>query len=177
MKFHLNLLVTFTCAALYGTAFLVPAVNISARDIGYGSIPGWIAFLASMGAFIAPGGWDFFRIVLAASWLANPAICCGLACIVVGHVRWADFFGLTGFMLALSTLIEYRAAVCDQPGYWLWVASAGVLFVGALMIERRAPLYIPESIELTILPRTSSEQQGGNGVTTLGQFSGATIQR
>jgi len=123
-------------AGSYVVALFLPAVA-PLRDSRPG--PGWMAFVSCLLALLSPWEWrrDDGTAVMAASWLANPAIWAGWCLAAAGHGRRAACAGAGGVALGLTALIGFRAEVVGQPGYWLWVASAAVLLAAGKACRTR----------------------------------------
>jgi hypothetical protein len=64
-------------------------------------------------------------------WLANPLFWLGLFWCIRGHTVRSTTAGLLSVALGLSILPLAREAHLGWPGYWLWLASFLVLFVGS----------------------------------------------
>jgi uncharacterized membrane protein YhaH (DUF805 family) len=106
----------------------------------------WLTFVVGMYAlsFACPGGasafvialasWrelsvrDFpFPVLLAFSWLANPAFCVGVLALL--HRRWRGASRTAIFAIAFGALAVYPG-VLVLP-WWIWMASFVMLYVAA----------------------------------------------
>lgn len=81
-------------------------------------------------------------------WLANPALLTAWWCMRTDRKAVAFSLALTALVLAASFLWVPEVLVEEQRppqpvvgmalGYWLWLASCAVTFVGALLMRSRA---------------------------------------
>lgn len=81
-------------------------------------------------------------------WLANPALLMAWWCMRKDKKAMAVVLGLAALVLAASFLRVPEVLVDEQRppqpvvglalGYWLWLASCAVTFVGALLMRPRA---------------------------------------
>lgn len=80
-------------------------------------------------------------------WLANPALLMAWWCMRKDRKAIAVILGLTALVLAASFLLVPEVLIDEQRppqpvvgmafGYWLWLASCAVTFVGALLMRPR----------------------------------------
>jgi hypothetical protein len=124
-----------TCGGvLYLLALLLPTAEVTVFDK---SVPnkfaGYEAFELGWKALTAWDKWNADRAILAAAWLANPAIWAALVCVARGWRRWTMLAASLGLALALIALPRWYSKVASQPGYWVWLGSAVVPLIASML--------------------------------------------
>ena len=136
-------------------AFAVNLVSIAA----FGFIGFWIGFMSLL-ALIAPGlaphigfmGNDIApfgvqRVLVGASWLANPVILLGMYMLGIGARSYAAGTGVLAILLALCAC----QVAWIIPGYYLWLGSMGIVVYGGL--RRDPPVVVAQPATRTKLGR------------------------
>jgi hypothetical protein len=132
-------IIAVLAGALYAASLLLPAGHVVIHHTLFGTMGpdepyyGYFPFMIAMLAPLSPSwvsAWMF------SAWLANPVFCSGLFSCVRGRLRRAGIAGLASVVLGLSVLPLIWEMVLGWPGYWVWLASFLVLFVGSLLCGR-----------------------------------------
>jgi hypothetical protein len=133
---NLRFLMAGTAALLYGLSLGLPAISVlrgttsageSAFELGWSAWTKW-----------TPAELDWW--IIAAAWLANPAIWIGILAVLLGRWRLGALAGACGLAFCLLPLTRFAQVVGVHVGYWAWVSSAAVVLATcASMASRGRP--------------------------------------
>lgn len=112
---------------LYGASLLLPAASSIFPRWRPEPLRGYEAFELALEGLTEMESLD--HAILFLGWCANPLILVGIAALAMGRCSWAAVTGAAALLLVLSLLPWVVGVVYDQPGYWLWAASATFVFV------------------------------------------------
>jgi hypothetical protein len=113
--------------AVYAASFFLPAFTVVVGEES-STEKGYLAFILSWEAACDPliGG-----IRVGASCLANPAMWCACLWLLSGRSKWACIAGASATALSTSLLIGNYDLDGLLIGYYLWVASMGLITLAA----------------------------------------------
>ena len=122
-------------AGLYLAAFFLSAANpyYGPPDPRYQPWPGYTVFRLG---WVLITKWEKddpfvgMQLVVVTAWMANPAIWLAIGAVSCRRWWWTRLFAGVGLALALAPLVlpQFADALAGQPGYWMWAASAALLF-------------------------------------------------
>jgi hypothetical protein len=114
---------------LYAASFFLPVAKpLKDNDMVF---DGTDAFEVGWNALISFKATELECWVLAGAWFANPLIWVAMIAMIAGIRSLCRWSSVAAAVWCLFALVNY-SFIAFLPGFWFWLATAIVLFVGSL---------------------------------------------